>query len=362
MNLLKKFGLFGLAMILVGCGTSSKTSSANKTPEEILEKAHVVLSATSESMFLDTTVWTIDKKTKFSSHSGAKRSASDIKPGDLISYEDTGPIAESYPMQGTLRKVVQFDEPFSLRVSAALASFLTNQPEGDLLIFNLLSIDDEKVTAEMKKWDFEDDRMFTVVINLSTHEFEINDSNVDEESSNADVNEVTETDNSMSDFFLPDGLRAHFLGEGNEYAEMDIEVTRLFNHYVVMHVSTTGAVSRQIYKLESDKILTLEQKEFDGNSILPTLDEVQVMDPIGIYLQKPFTEGATFDGWVITETEATVETPYKRFNNALVLERNTDGFVSRRYFVQEIGVVKTEFFQESEGEESAVTSTLESIE
>ena len=33
-----------------------------------------------------------------------------------------------------------------------------------------------------------------------------------------------ETEISMSDFFLPNGSKAHYKGEGNEFAELDIEV------------------------------------------------------------------------------------------------------------------------------------------
>ena len=39
---------------------------------------------------------------------------------------------------------------------------------------------------------------------------------------------------SMIDFFLPDGSKAHYLGEGNEFAELDIEVAHPYEKYVIV--------------------------------------------------------------------------------------------------------------------------------
>lgn len=175
MNLLKWMGLFAFSLTLVACGTSPKQTSGNAASEKIIDEASVVLTATKESLFMETTTWKVTEKTVFRTHSGAKITAEDIQPGDLVSYENEGPILESYPMQGTLKEVVLFDDAYSMRVSAAITSFLANQPEGNLLIFELTSLADKTVTAEMKKWDFEDDRTFIVEIDLETHTFDISE-------------------------------------------------------------------------------------------------------------------------------------------------------------------------------------------
>jgi hypothetical protein len=182
-------------------------------------------------------------------------------------------------------------------------------------------------------------------------EVEVNSS---DEESNSDV--------SMWDFFLADNSKAHFKGEGNEFAEKDIEVRHPYDNYIVIHESNGGAVLRQTFKVGSDKIEILEQSMYDFEKEIPTLNEIQAMQPIDIYLQKPFIEGATFGDWTVIQTEVTVDTPYKSFDNAFVIEKNETDSLIRKYFVQGIGEVKNEFFMKSEGEEFIVTSTLESIQ
>jgi hypothetical protein len=167
---------------------------------------------------------------------------------------------------------------------------------------------------------------------------------------------------SMMDFFLPDGSKAHYKGEGNEYAELNIQVTHPYENYVIVHEDNGGASVRHIYKIDPDKISILEQTELDYEKAIPTLDELKAMEPIGIYLQNPLAEGATFGEWTVTQTEATVETAYKTFENAFVIERKGEDFVIRKYFVQGFGEIKQEFLMESEGNEFVVTSTIESIE
>ena len=66
---------------------------------------------------------------------------------------------------------------------------------------------------------------------------------------------------SLTDLFLPDGSKAHYQGEGNEFAELDVEVTRPFENYVVVHENNGGSLVRHIYKIEPDKISILERKD-----------------------------------------------------------------------------------------------------
>ncbi len=48
------------------------------------------------------------------------------------------------------------------------------------------------------------------------------------------------------------------------------------------------------------------------------------MNPSGIYLEKPLEKGTTFDTWTIVETDITVDTPYKKFDHAFVIEMKTE--------------------------------------
>lgn len=166
----------------------------------------------------------------------------------------------------------------------------------------------------------------------------------------------------LTDLFLPDGSKAHYQGEGNEFAELDIEVTRPFENYVVIHENNGGSLVRHIYKIEPDKISILDEKTVDLVKDFPSKAELDAMKPTGVYLKKPLKKGTTFDTWTIVETDTTVDTPYKKFDHAFVIEMKTDDFVNRKYFVEGFGEVKRESIMQSDDGEFIVTSTLKTVD
>jgi hypothetical protein len=164
-------GIF-LSLVLImlsGCGQTTATL----TPEKLVQEASVVLTMENQSLLADATIWKLTDKTKIQSLTGAKTTIDDLKVGDLISFEHEGSVAESYPQQGTLKKITLFDDEYGLKVSSAITSFLENQPKGDLVEFEILSIDGNELTARMKVWDFEIDGRFLAQIDLETFEFTI---------------------------------------------------------------------------------------------------------------------------------------------------------------------------------------------
>ena len=169
MKLCKGVLLFIVAVLLFGCGKTSATMTA----EKIIQEATVILMVDNQSILADETMWRLTDKTKIQTHTGTKTTIDDLKVGDLIGYENDGPIAESYPQQGTLKEITLFNDEYSLRVSSAITSFLENQPKGDLVEFEILSIDGNELTARMKVWDFEVDGRYLAQIDLETHEFTI---------------------------------------------------------------------------------------------------------------------------------------------------------------------------------------------
>jgi hypothetical protein len=171
MKLCKAVLLSLVLIMLSGCGQTTATL----TPEKLIQEASVVLVIENQSLLADATMWKLTDKTKIQSLTGAKTSIDDLKVGDLISYENDGSVAESYPQQGTLKEITLFDDEYSLKVSSAISSFLENQPKGDLVEFEILSIDGRELTARMKVWDFEVDGQFIAQIDLETYEFTITD-------------------------------------------------------------------------------------------------------------------------------------------------------------------------------------------
>lgn len=172
-----------------------------------------------------------------------------------------------------------------------------------------------------------------------------------------------QNDQTLLDYFLPAGSKAQFKGEGNEFAELDIDFAHPYEDYVILHENNGGALIRHIYRVGKDEISIMEKKAVDLNEDFPSLQDIEAMEPIGIYLKKPFEVGTTFDSWEIVETDVTVETPYETFDHAFVIEEKGEGFVNRKYFVEGFGEVKREAIMKTvdEDEDFIVTSTLESV-
>ena len=167
----------------------------------------------------------------------------------------------------------------------------------------------------------------------------------------------------MLDFFLPEGSKAHYEGEGNEFAELDIEVVAVNDNYVVVDEDNGGALVRTVYSIQQDTIEILSTETIDFEVAIPTIKEIANMEPIEVYLQKPFEKGATFGEWTIAETGVTVETPYKNFENVIVIEMKENDFVNRKYFAEGFGEIKREAIMDTDGnEEFIITSLLESVE
>ena len=95
---------------------------------------------------------------------------------------------------------------------------------------------------------------------------------------------------------------------------------------------------------------------------LPSKEEISKLTVKEIYLQQPFEVGTKFNDWTIVETDATVDTPYQKFENVIVIEMKEKDFTNRKYFAENYGEIKRESVMKTEDEEDfIVTSTLESV-
>lgn len=165
----------------------------------------------------------------------------------------------------------------------------------------------------------------------------------------------------MRDFFLKDGTKAHFKGEGNEFAGFTMEIQEPYKDYFVVYENNGGIFLRRIFSVTDQQIYILDEATVDYKDEFPSLDQLNQMTPMGIYLQKPLKVGATFDHWTVVKIDETVETPYRTFTDAIVIEKKDEHAINRKYFVQDFGEVKREAIQTAEGKEFTVTSELESV-
>ncbi|QTD42024.1 hypothetical protein [Sporosarcina sp. Te-1] len=176
-------------------------------------------------------------------------------------------------------------------------------------------------------------------------------------------------DKGLLDYFLPDGSKAHFQGEGADNAELDIDFAMPYENYVVVHENNGNAIAQYVYEIGEKQITTLSYDLVDSNTDFPTLEEIKKMEPVGVYLHKPFEKGQTFGQWEIVETDVPVETFYKNFDHAFVVQSTepiigaeNKSYIVKKYFVEGIGEVKRESIMETtDGEPLVITSTLESV-
>ncbi len=165
-------------------------------------------------------------------------------------------------------------------------------------------------------------------------------------------------------YFMPDGSRATFLGEGNEYASFTLRTVYLEGEHVAVYEDNGGTVMLKIYRLNEETIdLVMEQGEF-YEDYSAAAEELEALEPIRTYLRFPLEIGTDIGERTVIETDAIVETPFKDFEQVTVLEsEGEEGSIIKMYFAEGYGEVKREFrMQEEEQEEFVVTSVLEKVE
>ncbi|QTD40871.1 hypothetical protein [Sporosarcina sp. Te-1] len=171
------------------------------------------------------------------------------------------------------------------------------------------------------------------------------------------------TNSHVEEFFMKDGSIAHFQGDGNEYATYTLRTEWLDDRHVNVYEDNGGVVMLRSYRLGTDKIELLQEKPSDVEGTATTLQAIQNMKPLRTYLEFPLAEGATFDAWTVTATDADLETPLQPFRHVVIIERSfNDGALSRVYFAAGFGEVKREYIANEDGHEFKVTSVITQIE
>ncbi|MGK7376221.1 hypothetical protein ACSFXN_00170 [Planococcus sp. 1R117A] len=179
----------------------------------------------------------------------------------------------------------------------------------------------------------------------------------------AAAEESNENQTDLYAFFMEDGTTAKFKGEGNEFAAITLRTEYLEDHHIAVYEDNGGTVTLRVYRLEENRIdLVKEQPEY-YEDYQPTAEELQALEPMALFLETPIEIGDQVKGMTVIQTDAQVETPYRNFDEAILLENTSEeGALLRTYLVEGFGEVKREFRMGEGEEEFVVTSSLESIE
>ena len=170
------------------------------------------------------------------------------------------------------------------------------------------------------------------------------------------------TETNLNQFFLTDGSSAQFLGDGNEYASYSLKTQWMNENYVATYEDNGGTVMQRIYRISTDKISLLAENGEAYEAQMPSIEELDAMPEIGVYLSTPLEVGTEFNDWIITSTSETVETPLQMFTDVIVIEKKEEqGNVNRKYFAKEFGEIKREFIMYEGEQETIISSTIEKV-
>ena len=164
----------------------------------------------------------------------------------------------------------------------------------------------------------------------------------------------------MQLFLYEDGSTVIFEGQGNEFASYRIKTNWLSNDYVRLEQDNGGVLLTKYYRVSKEGIFFIEQIADEQQPL--TVDQLSHLPTISAMLLPPLELGATFENWTIEALHETYVTPYKTFDDVLVLVKRTDNIVERQYFVAGVGQIASEFeAMDEEGITSIISSKLKSV-
>lgn len=165
------------------------------------------------------------------------------------------------------------------------------------------------------------------------------------------------------DYFLEDGSTARFEGYGNEFAEFTLRTDYMEANHVAIYEDNGGTVGLKVFRLHDDRIELVKQEGEFYEDFEASFEELQALEVISTYLEFPIEQDQEIGDATVVETGASLETPYRNFEDVFVLEQESEGSINRNYFVEGFGEVKREFrANPDDPEEFWITSTLASIE
>jgi len=163
-------------------------------------------------------------------------------------------------------------------------------------------------------------------------------------------------------FPMKKNVHMKYAGAGNEFAEYETYVDYLSGNTIQIRTINPGTVSVSVYTIKNDALKKVHSEgeiyyRQDFTGIPFELEDILIQEPIAVGNSWTVDDGATRS---ITALDAEVHVPYGAFK---ALEVTTEGndYVIRHYYVQGIGLIKTEF-SSKDSPESVISSELESIE
>ncbi len=160
-------------------------------------------------------------------------------------------------------------------------------------------------------------------------------------------------------FFKEDQTRAVFREEGNTDISYIEETYWLSESYVKTLVEKDHKTWNSIYRITENTVEII----YEGVAELDaTVAELEQMPAKGIFLSLPLEVGTSFEGWLITDVDWEIETPFETFDQIMVLTKENGGEIIRRFFAPGFGLVKESRTVEKEEHSIETTFLLHHLE
>lgn len=169
----------------------------------------------------------------------------------------------------------------------------------------------------------------------------------------------------IQEYFPPENVIKHFIGEGNEYAS-EVETTfKREGEFLVSLGNNGGTQVLRVYQLTQDGIHIVyevpEYYEESPPSVASLQEQFQTQDVLTV----PVEKGRKINGWEIVDIAHELTLPIGTLNDVIVLEKTNgnDESMNRHYWAKQYGLVKKEFYYKNEDAfELMVTTELEKVE
>lgn len=177
------------------------------------------------------------------------------------------------------------------------------------------------------------------------------------------VEQQTNEKAELASFFPPDGSTAFFHGEGNEFASFTLQTTYIGANHIAQVEDNGGVTLLKVYRITDLAIELVYKETVDANPTLPTGQEAASFPVLETILQKPLTVGNNFNGWTIQSNTASLTIGTTVYRDVIQLTRSEDALTTTKYYVKNIGLIRTEDMMVTANKEQfVITSTLQKIE
>ncbi|MDX1805509.1 MAG: hypothetical protein R3267_00615 [Paenisporosarcina sp.] len=161
-----------LVLFSVGCDSGNTNLGYSEVTIHDITEFFIVEMIHENSILIGNTFYKISDETKLITADNRELKFEEIKPGDLVTFEDSGYIMESFPSQGIATKVVLQNDDESKRVSNSLRHFINNQQTGNILSISILKLTEQEITLNFNEWEIHG-KKYEAEIDRKTNEFTV---------------------------------------------------------------------------------------------------------------------------------------------------------------------------------------------